>query len=90
MVIELRKEELVGILPDGSLAAIERWLARGDGVACYQNMAMDSSQHGHRKFVSFGSKEAMLETDTPPDRLPDTETMIHWAYQLVSTYREVK
>jgi hypothetical protein len=50
-------------------------------------MAMDSSQHGHRKFVSFGSSEAMLETDTPPARLPDTETQIHWAYQLVSTFR---
>ena len=94
-VIEIKtKKELVEMLPEGALATVERWLERGDGVACYQNQAMDSSQLGHRKFVSYGSAAAQLETDANggklPERLPDIGNQIHWAYTLIATYREGK
>ena len=66
---------------------IQRWLDRGDGVAVYQNMAMDHSQFGHHQFVSFGSSDAQLETDTPPERLPDIGNRINWPYRLIGIYR---
>lgn len=68
-------------------ALMERWQARGDGCAVYENQALDSSNAGHRKFVSFGSAQATLETDDPPRRLPDIGGSVHWMYQLVGTWR---
>jgi hypothetical protein len=66
---------------------IRRWVDRGDGVAVYENHAMDSRFFGHKKFVSFGSTEAQLEVDDPPERLPDIGGQINWAYTLVGGYR---
>lgn len=67
----------------------KKWLERGDGVAVYENMAFDSGNFGHKKFVSFGSDSAQLEVEEPPQRLPDIGGQINWAYQLVATHRKV-
>lgn len=62
----------------------QKWLDRGDGVAVYENQEIGHSNCGHRKFVSFGSKEALLEEDgPPPQRMPDIGGDINWRYCLV-------
>jgi len=66
---------------------VRRWLDRGDGVAVYRNVALDSGNLGHRKFVSFGSEAAQLETDDPPKKLPDIGGQINWRYQLEAVVR---
>jgi len=71
----------------GALDQINGWLVRGDGVAVYEAMAMDRSDFGARKYISFGSKEAQLETNDPPQRLPDIGNQINWQYQLVGSHR---
>lgn len=68
-------------------ATINRWLERGDGVAVYRNVALDSALAGHRQFVSYGSSAAQLETDSPPTQLPDIGGAVNWRYQLAGTYR---
>ena len=60
----------------------KRWLARGDGIAVYQNVALDSSTMGRRKYMSYGSPEAQLEMEVPPQRLPDIGSQINWMFQL--------
>ncbi len=67
---------------------VERWITRGDGAAVYQNHDLGHPQLGMPKIVSFGSPAAQLETDTPPDRLPDIGNQISWRFTLVATYRE--
>jgi hypothetical protein len=71
----------------GALDHINGWLVRGDGVAVYENMDMESMSFGARKYVSFGSADAQLETNTPPQRLPDIGGQINWRYQLVGSHR---
>lgn len=66
---------------------VNNWLRRGDGIAVYENQAMDSHAQGHRKFISFGSSAAQIESDDPPQRLPDIGNTINWAYQLVGVYK---
>lgn len=66
---------------------VNKWLTRGDGIAVYENHDMGHPQLGHRQFISFGSKQAMLEVDIPPHRLPDIGNEINWRYQLIGTYR---
>lgn len=66
---------------------IRRWVGRGDGVAVYENKNLGSPNAGHKKFTSFGSSEAQLEVDDPPERLPDIGGQINWAYMLVGGYR---
>ena len=83
----MTKPELFEILDPEHHALVETWFTRGDGVAVYRNEAMDSANHGHRQFVSFGSPAAQLETDDPPTRLPDIGGQINWAYQLEATVR---
>lgn len=62
----------------------QKWLDRGDGIAVYQNAEMGHSNCGHRKFCSFGSKQAQLENcDFPPQRMPDIGDQINWRYILV-------
>lgn len=66
------------------------WLRRGDGIAVYENQALDSAQYGHRQYVSFGSPAAQLEVlnaSELPVRLPDIGSAINWKYQLVGWYR---
>lgn len=76
------------ILPGpGAVATVNRWLARGDGIAIYENVDLGSPDVGHRKFVSYGSTAAQLETETPPSRLPDIGDQIHWRYYLQGVYR---
>jgi hypothetical protein len=83
----MTKEEPFEILDEQHHPTVNRWLDRGDGVAVYQNVALDSAGLGHRKFVSFGSEQAQLETDEPPKRLPDIGGSINWKYQLEATVR---
>jgi len=71
----------------GALDQVNGWLSRGDGVAVYEAMAFDRSDFGARKYVSFGSKEAQLETNEPPARLPDIGAEINWQYKLVGYHR---
>lgn len=68
-------------------ATVRKWLDRRDGVAVYENQALDSSNLGHRKFTSYGSTAAQLEVEVPPERLPDIGGQINWAYRLTGTCR---
>lgn len=81
------EKELFELLDPEHHGVVRGWLERGDGVAIYQNMALDSSRVGHRQYVSFGSPRAQLEVDEPPKRLPDIGNQINWPYQLVDTIR---
>jgi len=76
-------EELFEELDPQHHAKVRRWLERGDGVACYENVALDSVRLGHRQYVSFGSSAAQLETSKPPDRMPDIGGSINWPYMLM-------
>lgn len=76
--------------PDDAWDTLNVWFERGDGVAVYQNVAFDHSEFGRIKVVSFGSQDAQLEVDDPPQRLPDIGNQIHWAYQLQAVYRPEK
>ncbi len=69
-------------------AQMNGWLTRGDGIAMYENRDMGHPELGTKRFVSFGSPAAQLETDTPPDMLPDgVGGGVNWRYGLVGTYR---
>lgn len=74
-------------LPEGAWTTVQRWFDRGDGVAVYENHDLGHPELGHRKFLSYGSADAQLETDEPPERLPDIGGAINWRYQLVGVYR---
>lgn len=71
-------------------AMVNRWLARGDGAAVYQNHLLGHPELGHIKIVSYGSPAAQLEVgqEDLPDRLPDglPAGAINWRYSLVGTY----
>lgn len=66
---------------------VNRWLSRGDGMAVYRNADLGSPDAGDIKITSYGSPAAQLETDTPPEILPDMGGAINWRYVLESTYR---
>lgn len=70
-----------------AVTTVNRWLARGDGVAVYENVDFGHPDQGHIKLVSFGSAEAQIEGDAPPKRLPDIGSDINWRYALQGTYR---
>jgi hypothetical protein len=72
---------------DEAWALIQRWLARGDGAAVYENHDLGHPGIGLCKIASFGSPAAQLEMTYPPDRLPDTRTDINWRYVLIATCR---
>ena len=76
-------------IAERALPLLKSWLERGDGIALYENRAIDSTHVGAKKWVSYGSSRAQLETDEPPRRLPDIGKQINWAYQLVGTCRGV-
>lgn len=68
---------------------VNRWIARGDGVALYRNEDLGHPDLGHTQILSFGSPQAQLEVenaDELPDRLPDIGTRINWRYWLVGYY----
>lgn len=72
---------------DRAIVLMSSWLERGDGIAVYENQDLGSAEWGHKKFVSFGSKQAQLEVPEPPKRLPDIGGMIHWRYELIAVCR---
>lgn len=72
------------------LTIVGRWLDRGDGAAVYENHDLGHPEVGEPQITSFGSPAAQLETDDPPQRLPDIGGNINWRYQLVATCREPK
>ena len=84
---EFTKTQIESMLDSQNWPIVNRWLARGDGIAVYENHNIGSDGAGHRQFPSFGSSAAQLETETPPKRLPDIGGHINWAYQLIGTYR---
>lgn len=74
---------------DRSMDLMQRWLGRGDGVAVYLNMALDSASVGSRKYLSFGSEKAQIEPSgcgpdgLPPERMPDIQGLEPgWRYRL--------
>jgi hypothetical protein len=101
MTKDYTAQELTALLAEkyGDEAAPEvavqlnTWLARGDGVAVYENNDLSHYDMGHVKITSFGGRDAQLK-DThhdpnPPERLPDglPKGHINWRYTLVGTYR---
>lgn len=84
---EFSRAEMLDMLTPMFYAKVNTWLARGDGVAVYECVAMDSSELGMKRFISYGSPQAQLEVDTPPERMPDIGGLIGWKYQLVGTYK---
>jgi hypothetical protein len=66
-----------------------RWLARGDGAAVYENHDMGHRDLGLGRLISFGSPAAQIETEYPPDRLPDFPGEINWRYVLIATCKRV-
>lgn len=83
---ELRESLQKALEPLGDAThVINRWLARGDGVAVYENMELGHPDAGHRQFVSFGGPEAQIQGN-PPSRMPDIGGAINWRYCLVGTY----
>lgn len=65
---------------------VNAWRARGDGAAVYENHDLGHPDLGDLRIVSFGSPAALIETDTPPERLPDIGSAINWRYTLIGTY----
>jgi hypothetical protein len=83
----MTRDEAKAIIDKEVWPIVNRWLMRADGIAIYENKALDSSMAGEKKLVSFGSKDAMLEVSEPPARLPDIGNAVNWPYQLIGTYR---
>jgi hypothetical protein len=67
-------------------AQVNKWLARGDGIAVYENMDMGTERTGHRTYLSFGGPDAQFQGE-PPVRLPDFPGQINWQYRLAGTYK---
>jgi len=86
----MTEQELYAILDPKYHTRVCSWLDRGDGVAVYQNLTLDSASVGHRQFVSYGSPAAQLEMDEPPMQMPDIGGQINWRYQLEGTVRRSK
>ncbi len=69
-----------------TMALMDGWVARGDGVAVYENHDLSSSGLGHRQFASYGSPAALLEVSEPPTTMPDVGTAVNWRYQLIAVH----
>lgn len=82
-----KEDEMFAGLDKNHHSTVNAWLERGDGVAIYENQAFDSSNAGHLKYVSYGSASAQIETEEPPQRLPDIGSQVNWAYQLIGRVR---
>lgn len=70
-----------------TVALMNRWIDRGDGIAVYRNEDFRHPDVGDLRFTSFGSAAAQLETDTPPEQMPDIGGRINWRFRLAGTYR---
>ena len=53
----------------------------------YENAEIGHPNSGHLKALSFGSPQAQLEVDSPPERMPDVGRDINWRYMLKATCR---
>lgn len=73
---------------DKVLGLMRGWLARGDGVAVYENHDMGHQAQGARQYLSFGSPAAQIADAEPPVRLPDIGGNIGWRYVLIATVKE--
>jgi hypothetical protein len=73
-------------LVEQSMDLMDRWTARGDGVAVYENHDMSSRYLGDRQYVSYGSPSAQLEVTEPPSTMPDIGSAINWRYQLIAVH----
>jgi hypothetical protein len=88
----LLAERYEDFAPEATVS-INRWLARGDSVAVYENVDLGHPDLGDIRAVSFGSPAAMFETVTDPadlpERLPDNipRGAINYRYYLQGTYR---
>lgn len=87
----LTRDQALALIDPETLAAngalLNKWLARGDGIAFYENKALDSRDAGHVVMMSYGSQAAQIETAEAPDKMPDTgRYSTPWAYCLVGTY----
>lgn len=71
----------------GVLEQVNAWLARGDGIAVYQNHDMSSANLGEVQLASYGSADAQIENQEPPQKLPDIGGRVNWRYQLIGTYK---
>jgi hypothetical protein len=69
------------------LTQVQHWLDRGDGAAAYENQELGHPGLGECRIVSYGSPAAQLETDTPPEQLPDMGGNVNWRYRLAGVYR---
>lgn len=69
------------------VVSVNPWLTRGDGIAVYRNEDLGHRELGHVQMVSYGSPAALLETDTPPEQMPDIGHSINWRYRLHAMYR---
>jgi hypothetical protein len=86
------REEMLAIIAEeqynnGAVELMNRWLARGDGIAVYRNQDLGHPELGHRQLVSFGSPAAQIEQAEAPTKMPDIGNAINWRYQLEGTYR---
>lgn len=73
-----------------TMAQIDGWLARGDGVAVYRCQALDRRQLGDTIFVSYGSEDAQLgDVEHPPAICPDIGHQLYglWGYCLEAWHR---
>jgi hypothetical protein len=68
-----------------ALELTERWLARGDGAAIYENHDLSHPDLGLGRMLSYGSPAAQIEADYPPEQMPDTPSEINWRYVLIAT-----
>lgn len=91
MIREFTATEIATELRDrfgvDAIFQVNNWLARGDGIAVYENHDLGHPDAGAWKPVSYGSPSAQLETGDPPRTLPDIGGQINWRYQLIGTYR---
>lgn len=54
----------------------------GGTWAAYQNVALDSADLGHLRFLKYGPDCTLKE---PPARYPDTADFIGWRYVYIGT-----
>ncbi len=65
-----------------SLEALKQMQDRGGTWAAYQNVALDSADLGHMRFLKYGPDCTLKE---PPQRYPDTAESIGWRYVYIGT-----